>query len=116
MAEIKETETDSKSSVLTALLSDKDPLIKLATLALVVLGGFGNFFATKSVGDTNQTELNLAIREIHDIHGVIDSSIKRQKEIHDMLEQILSPQRTADLDKATREVHEMHQQIIPAKP
>jgi hypothetical protein len=103
---------ETKSSILTALLEDKDPLIKLATLALVIFGGVGNFFATKQASDLNVSELNKAIQEIHDIHGVIDTTIRRQKEIHDMVEQILSPNHTAELNKAAQEIHEIHQKVI----
>jgi hypothetical protein len=89
----KPDEADPKASAIAALLSDKDSLVKLVTLALVVFSGAGNFFATRQAGDNSQAEQALAIREIHEIHAVIDASIQRQKEIHDMLEKILSSQK-----------------------
>lgn len=77
-----------KNGVLSKLLSDSDSTIKLVTLALVVVTGGGNLLVTKETGRTTDREIEQAIREIHDVHAVLDEAMNRQKEIAKSIEEM----------------------------
>jgi hypothetical protein len=78
-----------KNGLLTMLLSSGgDVSVKLITLALVVVTGGGNLFATKSLSDQEHADRDRASREIHQIYDQFDAAIRRQKNLEDMLERI----------------------------
>lgn len=56
---------EPKAEIVSALLSSGDSWIKLLTLALIILGGAGNWFATKNVGDESRQDWKEARSEIN---------------------------------------------------
>jgi hypothetical protein len=69
------------------LLGKLDP----TTAILVAVMGGGNLLATFNGNDTSKRELDRAIREVHEIHDVIDSTVARQKEMVDILRSLKRP-------------------------
>jgi cellobiose-specific phosphotransferase system component IIA len=80
-----------KNGLLTLLLSSGgDVSVKLITLALVVISGGSNLFATKSLSDQERHDRDRAIREIHELHDEFETAFKRQKQTTDMIEDLKS--------------------------
>jgi hypothetical protein len=103
-------ESNSKKDLLATLLSDPDRLIKLATIALILISGGGNLFATKSVEHTNTEEWNRAIREIHDLHSALSGALERQKQILESNKKSLD-----NMDHAMKELDEIGDYIREQK-
>lgn len=78
----------SKASVVAALLGDKDPMVKLVTLGLVVFTGVGNFWATNKAESRNVDEVNRALDEIHYIRARIDYFESRQVDMSNRIKAI----------------------------
>jgi hypothetical protein len=79
------------NGLLTLLLSSGgDTTVKLVTLALVVVSGGSNLFATKSLSDQERSDRDRAIREIHELHDEFETAFKRQKQTTDMIEDLKS--------------------------
>lgn len=84
-------EPPKKNGLLTLLLSSGgDTTVKLVTLALVVVSGGSNLFATKSLSDQERSDRDRAIREIHQLHDDFETAFKRQKQTTDMIEDLKS--------------------------
>jgi hypothetical protein len=83
-----EEKPDPKTSLLTTLLSNGDQTVKFITLALVVVSGGGNFFATKQAARISEHEAEQALRQVSDIHKELTASLQRQKEIYEMVEKL----------------------------
>jgi cell division protein FtsB len=80
-----------KNGLLAMLLSSGgDTTVKLITLALVVVSGGSNLFATKSLSDQERLDRDRAIREIHELHDEFETAFKRQKQTTDMIEDLKS--------------------------
>jgi hypothetical protein len=81
---------NSKSGAIAQILTsaNTDNVVKLGTLALVIVSGGGNLFATKEAERSTDHEIRKAIQEIHEIHAVFDSSIERQKRLEKMLKEL----------------------------
>ena len=78
-----------KNGLLTLLLSSGgDTTVKLVTLALVVVSGGSNLFATKNLSDQERSDRDRAIREIHQLHDEFETAFKRQKQTTDMIEDL----------------------------
>jgi hypothetical protein len=103
-------EPNSKKDLLATLLSDPDRLIKLATIALILISGGGNLFATKGVEHTNTEEWNRAIREIHDLHSAFSGALERQKQILESNKKSLD-----NMDHAMKELDEIGDYIREQK-
>lgn len=76
------------NGLLQTIFASGDTTIKLVTMALVVVSGGGNFFATNNLSREERYERDRAIREIHALHERIESAFERQKDIADTLDQI----------------------------
>lgn len=70
------------SSALAKLLNQ----LNLPTLALILITGGGNWFATKSTSDEQRT---IVVRQVRDLHEALDDFEKRQKQILDNQAEIL---------------------------
>lgn len=75
-------------NLFASLLEGGDSSIKLITLALVVVTGGGNFFATKQAERVTAQDAEKAVNEIHDLHGQLNAMVQRQLEMHEMLEKL----------------------------
>jgi hypothetical protein len=69
-----EGNSKNSSSALAKLLNQ----LNVPTLALILLTGGSNLFATKQAGDEGRAE---AIRQIRDLHNALDEFENRQKDI-----------------------------------
>jgi hypothetical protein len=87
------TPTNNSSSALTKLLSQ----INLPTLAMIVLMGGGNLFATKDDGRLTREEGQRVIAQVNDLHNALDDFEKRQKQILENQADIL--RRLQDIQK-----------------
>jgi hypothetical protein len=81
-------EKPAAKNLLTGLLEGGDQSVKLITLALVVITGGGNLFATKQAASVTDSELNRAVEEIHQLHAELTASMDRQKQMYQMIEQL----------------------------
>lgn len=77
-----------RTELIATLAGSGDNWIKLITIVLIALSGGGNFFATREASRLNEHEVNRALREIHDVHGVMDEALSRQKHLEQILEEI----------------------------
>jgi hypothetical protein len=57
-------------------------------MALVILAGGGNLLNTSSNNKVDQSEIESAIKEVHELHDALDPIIKRQQEMFDDLNDI----------------------------
>lgn len=64
---------------------DKESLLQIATVILVIAGGGGNAFLTQKENAVSQEELRRAVAEVHELHSELTASIERQKEILERL-------------------------------
>lgn len=55
----------STGDLIAQLLGSGDAWVKLITLALIILTGSTNWFATKNVGDESRAEWTQSMKEIH---------------------------------------------------
>jgi hypothetical protein len=76
---------EEAKGLLASLAAGGDNTVKIAIIALILITGGTNFFATRQSSDTSSAELTTAIKEIHDLHDQLQGSIDRQKEIISML-------------------------------
>ncbi len=80
---------EKKSGILDKLLSNGgDATVKLVTLALVIVTGGGNLWATKETGRLSHQEAERAIAELHDLHRQLSDQVERSKQMEDMLERL----------------------------
>jgi predicted transcriptional regulator len=79
---------NAKTNLLTQLLGSGDQSIKLITLAMVVVSGGGNFFATKEVGRLSDQEAQRAVRQLDDLHARLDTTMQRQKEMYEIIKSL----------------------------
>jgi molybdopterin converting factor small subunit len=103
-------ESNGKKDLLHSLLSDPDRLIKLVTIALILISGGGNLFATKGVERTNTEEWDRAIKEIHEMHTALAGALERQKKILDANNKTLD-----SADHAMKELDEITDYIREQK-
>jgi hypothetical protein len=81
------------SSILGKLLGEGgDASVKLITLALVVVSGGGNLWATKETGRLGHQEAERAITELHDLHQQLSDQVQRSKRMEDMLQKLSQKQ------------------------
>ena len=66
--------------------------LNLPTLALILLTGGGNWFATKETGNEQREELGRAIRQIEDLHAALAQTEARQKEALENLASLMRGQ------------------------
>lgn len=78
LALMSEEQTTSKNGT-TALASLLNQL-NLPTLALILITGGGNWFATKATSDEQRADILKAVSQIHDLHESLDEFEQRQKE------------------------------------
>jgi hypothetical protein len=76
------------AALLESVASGGDRWVKIATLALVALSGGGNFLATTKTADFNAGEIDRGLKEIHDLHDVLMSSLDRQKDMYQLIRDI----------------------------
>ncbi len=77
---------EKKNGILSKLLGEGgDASVKLITLALVIVTGGGNLWATKETGRLGQQEAERAIKDLHDLHQELDDQVERSKRIEQML-------------------------------
>jgi hypothetical protein len=79
---------NGKAGVIASLLGDKDPMVKIITLGLVVFTGVGNFWATQRSEHRNIEEVDRALKEIHYIRSLIDDFEKRQVDMSNRIKAI----------------------------
>jgi predicted transcriptional regulator len=79
------TNGNAKTNLLSQLLGSGDQSIKLITLAMVVVSGGGNFFATKEVGRISDQEAQRAVQQLDDLHARLDTTMSRQKEMYEII-------------------------------
>ena len=80
---------EKRNGILSKLLGEGgDASVKLITLALVVVSGGGNLWATKDTGRLNREEAERAITELHDLHRQLSEQVQRSKQMEDMLEKL----------------------------
>ena len=103
---------NGKKDLLHTLLSDSDRTIKLITLALIVISGGGNLFATKGVERSNTYEWDRALTEIHELHAELTASIGRQKKMIEYIEKEKTS--VESMDQALKELQQLHGQITTA--
>jgi hypothetical protein len=70
-----QTPSPNGSSALAKLLNQ----LNLPTLALILLTGGGNWFATEKTSTDRGQQLDQAVRQIHDLHEALDETDKRQR-------------------------------------
>jgi hypothetical protein len=85
---------EKKNGILDKLLGGGDSSVKLITLALIVVSGGSNFWATKDTGRLNSEEAQRAISQLRDLHNALDDFEKRQKEQLSDLQDLLRNQAT----------------------
>lgn len=83
------------TSALAKLLNQ----LNLPTLALILITGGGNWFATKSTSDEQRA---IVVRQVKDLHDALDDFEKRQKSVLENQSRIL--------DNQTRMLQEIHKQ------
>jgi hypothetical protein len=80
---------EKRNGILDKLLSNGgDATVKLVTLALVIVSGGGNLWATRDSAQLNHREVERAIAEMHDLHRQLSDQVQRSKHIEDMLEKL----------------------------
>jgi hypothetical protein len=80
---------EKKNGILSKLLGEGgDASVKLITLALVIVTGGGNLWATKETGRLGHQEAERAITELHDLHRQLSDQVQRSKRMEDMLEKL----------------------------
>lgn len=79
----------SDSNPVVSLLTGGDKWVQFATIALVVISGGGNFWTTMQSGRDERADILKAVKEMHDLHDVLDSTLERQKQIDKNVDQIL---------------------------
>jgi cellobiose-specific phosphotransferase system component IIA len=77
-----------KNGLLRTIFAGGDTSVKLLTMALIVISGGGNFFATNNLSREEREDRDRAIREIHAVHDAIESALRRQKEMADTVDQL----------------------------
>jgi hypothetical protein len=75
-------------SLLQTIFASGDTTIKLVTMALIVVTGGGNFFATKSLSDRERANVKHALEQIYDVQHKLNDVIRRQKDIENLVENI----------------------------
>jgi hypothetical protein len=95
------------AALLESVASGGDRWVKIATLALVALSGGGNFLATTKTADFNSTEINRSLKEIHDLHDVLMSSLDRQKDMYQLIR---------DIDRRTSRRDSWNPSQLPSLP
>ena len=64
----------------TAVLAKLLNKLNLPTLAVILLTGGGNWFATERTSQEQKEELQKAVNEIHELHASVNAFESRQKE------------------------------------
>jgi hypothetical protein len=75
-------------AVLAGLLGGGDQSIKLITLAMIVVSGGSNFFATREVGRISDKEAQRAIQQLDNLDRRLDDTIERQKQMFELLKKL----------------------------
>ena len=57
----------------------------LLTIGLIVISGGGNFLTTFNGNQSRHAEIDKAIAEIHELHGLIDNFSNQHKEILELI-------------------------------
>jgi hypothetical protein len=84
---------EKKNGILSKLLGEGgDASVKLITLALVVVSGGGNLWATKDTGRLNREEAERAITQLNDLHRELLDQVQRSERIEKMLEKLSQKQ------------------------
>lgn len=94
--------TAAVASILTS--GTADTLVKLGTLALVGLSGFGNFAATKNAERITNEDAEKAVNQIHELYRQLEPIVERQKDIVDRQKEI-----KAILEKIDRQTNKGQQ-------
>lgn len=81
---------EPRKNGLAALLSGYNGN-KLIALLVILLGG-GNLVGTETARNANEEELQLAIKEIHELHHALDDALSRQKEMADGIKRLTQHQ------------------------
>jgi flagellar biosynthesis/type III secretory pathway chaperone len=71
-------------------------------MALIVISGGGNFFATQKSSSEREHQIDRAIQQVHDLHATLDETERRQRKALDNQTQILEHD-----TKLLQEVHEI---------
>jgi hypothetical protein len=80
-----EPERANNGSLLLSLLNSPDRLTRSLAIVLIIVTGIGNWFSTETNGHQNREEIRRALKEINEIYSELDDSIRREKEILDLL-------------------------------
>lgn len=75
MSEAQEPKNNG-SAALAKLLNQ----LNLPTLALILITGGSNWFATHSTSDEQRADISRAIRQVHDLHAELTEWEERQKQ------------------------------------
>jgi cell division protein FtsB len=79
---------DAKTNLLSQLLGSGDQSIKLITLAMVIVSGGSNFWATKDAARVTDKEAQRAVDQLNDLHSQLDATTQRQKEMYEMIKKL----------------------------
>jgi hypothetical protein len=83
-----EDEPKKNGSLLQTIFASGDTTIKLLTMALVIISGGGNFFATKSLSDREKANVKHALERIYEVRDKLDAMERRQKGMEITLEEV----------------------------
>ena len=108
MAEPAAQNGNSSTTALAKLLNQ----LNLPTLALILLTGGGNWFATEKTSSVQREETQKAISQIHDLHDAFATFEARQKEALESLNQIQRNQ-TLLLQNQSDLLKKLHQLSSP---
>jgi hypothetical protein len=77
-----------KNGLLQTIFASGDTTIKVLTMALVVVSGGTNLFATKSLSTQEKDNVRRALLKIYDLNEKLDDITRRQKDIENIVENI----------------------------
>jgi hypothetical protein len=78
----------NSAALLQTIFSSGDTVIKLLTMALIVISGGGNFLATKSLTDREKANVKHALERIYDVQESVQAMDRRQRAMEQTLEEI----------------------------